>query len=1118
VTNPGYTGGVDTISSTLPPARLAADPKRPGGDRPIGRIAVTAVLAGLAGAVAVWILIGIALLVEKGRAVDGVIRGTVNLARTMQESLDRRIEVIDARLRFAQALYARDGERFEFGPWAGVDPGGRDVVQGAVITLDGRIRHARERGWQDGRDLLLREDLRTHLDRPQADRLVASAPLPDESGALSRVSFSRPLRDAGGALAGFVLLSVDAEGLTRLYESLYVGPGGVALIGFDGVFRACAPPMLCPSSRHAPAELLAPFSSDLELNQLSMRYRSPWDGVDRFVTLRRLESQPLLLFVGRDADAALLTFGQDRQRLLGLGVMISALIALVVALAEQKRATGWRARTQLEALVENIAQGVIMSDRDGKVAVVNGRARSLLALPRDLAAPGRPVAQLLTRLGPEAERRDGSGAAPKPLPVGEAQEHVLPEGTVIETRAEAMPDGGMVQTFTDVTAQRRARDALAAARDAALAAEAALAAAMDNVPQGILLVGADRRLRVINRQAVSMLGLPPDLARAGVPVRRILEWQVREGRYEGDPGALADAMRGMTATRVEPSAYERRMPDGRLLELRTIALADGGGVRCYTDITERRRQEHALAEAHAATLAAEAALSAAIENVPQGILLLSPEGTVRVMNRHSAAMLGLPPELARPGIDVREIVAFQRDRGEFDSSPELAARAADPEFGAPSGCLRRYERVRPDGTVLEVRTVPTADGGAVRTFTDVTERRRVEEAMAAARDAAEAGARARTEFLAVMSHEIRTPLNAVIGLSGLLQDATLPPEQAAHARLIREAGDHLLSLVNDILDFSSLESGRLLLEETPFDPRAETSVAVELLDPQARAKGLAMRSEIAPDVPARVVGDPGRLRQVLLNLLNNAVKFTDRGSVRLSVRTLPAPPGRIALGFEVQDSGIGIPAEAARQLFSAFRQVDASTSRRFGGTGLGLAISRQLVERMGGSIAVESEPGVGSIFRFNIMFRAADPDQPDGPKRPPIEPAAMPRLRILLAEDNTTNRLVLTHRLEQLGHRADAVSDGREALEAARERPYDLIIMDMMMPGMDGLAATRAIRALPGQAGRIPIIGLTAAAMPEDEAACLDAGMDGYERKPIGTERLRAAILAASRLRAETEV
>ena len=595
-------------------------------------------------------------------------------------------------------------------------------------------------------------------------------------------------------------------------------------------------------------------------------------------------------------------------------------------------------------------------------------------------------------------------------------------------------------------------------------------------------------------------------------VRAILEWQLRQGRYEGDPNALADALRGMGADHVQPGQSERRMPDGRLLELRTVALPDGGGVRCYTDITERRRQERALEEAHAATVSAEAALSAAIENVPHGVLLLSPEGRVRVMNRRAMALLDLPPALAAPATPVAEILALQRRRGEFDAAPDLAVRAAVPDFASPEGSPALYEYPRRDGTVLEVRTIRTEDGGAVRTFTDVTERRRAEREMQAARDAAESGARARTEFLAVMSHEIRTPLNAIIGLSGLMQDASLPPEQSAHARLIREAGDHLLALVNDILDFSSLESGRLKLEEATFDPRAEAAAVIELLEPRAVGKGLQIRSEVDGGVPARVVGDPGRLRQVLLNLLDNAVKFTDAGTVSLAARCRPAAAGHVRLEFAVRDSGIGIAGEALGRLFHAFRQVDASTSRRFGGTGLGLAISRLLVERMGGGITVESEPGQGSTFRFDILLRVA-PDAAGATTPDAAAPREMPRLRILLAEDNSTNRLVLTHRLQQMGHRTDAVCDGREALEAVQVRPYDLIIMDMMMPGMDGLEATRAIRALPGPESRLPIIGLTAAAMPEDEAACLEAGMDGYERKPIGTGRLRAAILAAAALR-----
>jgi signal transduction histidine kinase/CheY-like chemotaxis protein len=1113
----------------------AAAPAAGGG--PPARPA--AILLGVAALALVWALVGARLLTEYRRTEAGALRESASLARILQESLDRRFEALDARLRFAQDLFARDPGGFAFGPWAGIDAGGQDIVQGLIVDRDGVARLSQAGPLEVPVDVSDRPHVRAHLGHPERDALHVSEPI---VGRVSRrwvISLTRPLRAPDGSPAGVVILSVDAPSLSRLYGGLDIGGGVVSLVGLeDGIVRARAPRPEEAIGRRLPEAVLAPLQAGAA--QTSIRRPSPLDGVDRFSTLRRLEGPPLVVVVGLDAHDAFAGFRQTRLRLVMTGVLASGLVVLGAALLTQRQRAARRARAQLEAVLENLAPGVMMVDRDRRVAVINARAQGLLGLPPGLAVPGRPVSALLDwqlahgEFGgdPVAAARFRAQAEGDAEPTG-TYERTRPDGTVLEVRTQALPGGGHVRTYTDVTARRRAEEAVTAARDAALAAEAALAAAIGNVPQGILLVGPDRRLKVINRQAAALLDLPPELARPGVHVRAILDWQVQQGRYEGDPEALAEALRGMAASRVEPVSFERHMPDGRVLEVRTVSLPDGGGVRSYTDITERKRQEQALETAHAATVAAEAALTAAVENVPQGIMMLSPEGVVRLMNRRAAALLGLPTALARPGVPVRDIVDWQIRDGEFAASPEIAEMARR-DGGHFTAHPMVYERTRPDGTVLEVRTVPLPDGGAVRTFTDVSARKRAERELEAARDAAEAGARARTEFLAVMSHEIRTPLNAVIGLSGLLQDsASLSPEQAAHARLIREAGDHLLALVNDILDFTSLESGRLQLERAPFDPRAEAAAALALLEPQARAKGLALSLEVADGVPTRALGDAGRLRQVLLNLLGNAVKFTEAGSVHLSVAPLPpggrgeesADGGELRLGFAVRDTGIGIPPEAQPGLFTAFRQGDSSTSRRFGGTGLGLAISRELVERMGGAIAVESAPGAGSTFRFDVRLRAAgEPAErgrapgPDGPApaaaaddaRPP------PRLRILVAEDNGTNRLVLTHRLEQLGHRVDAVSDGREALEAVQERPYDLIVMDMMMPGMDGLEATRAIRALPAQAAaRVPIIGLTAAAMPEDEAACLAAGMTGYERKPIGTDRLRAVVAAAAAARAE---
>ena len=355
-----------------------------------------------------------------------------------------------------------------------------------------------------------------------------------------------------------------------------------------------------------------------------------------------------------------------------------------------------------------------------------------------------------------------------------------------------------------------------------------------------------------------------------------------------------------------------------------------------------------------------------------------------------------------------------------------------------------------------------------------------------------------------MSHEIRTPMNGIIGMAGLLLDMKLGPTERHYVQIILDSGNHLLELINDILDFSRLDAGRMELEQVTFDLRGTVGKAIDMMAFAARSKGLDLEVALADEVPVQASGDPGRLRQVLLNLIGNAVKFTPAGSVRVGVTRLGGEAGEVRLGFSVADTGIGIPLEAQGKLFTQFSQVDSSISRRFGGSGLGLAISRRLIELMGGTITVESAPGQGSTFRFDVLLRecqaASEPASATGPSAEPQ------RLRILLAEDNATNRLVATRMLERRGHQVAAVMDGAEAVTAVQANPFDLVLMDMMMPEMDGLAATAAIRRLPGAVSRLPVIGLTANATREDEEACLAAGMDHFATKPISADRLAEAI------------
>ena len=514
-------------------------------------------------------------------------------------------------------------------------------------------------------------------------------------------------------------------------------------------------------------------------------------------------------------------------------------------------------------------------------------------------------------------------------------------------------------------------------------------------------------------------------------------------------------------------------------------------------------QFNRLADAREELARSVRTLDQALDAMPDGFLLCDKDDRVLRWNERYVQMLPWLRGVVRVGIPFADLSAPVQQTDLLDASPErraewLAERQRVHDQGG------ELERDLGNGLIVRVTDRRTKEGGVVSVYHDVTA---AERRLAQAKASAEAANQAKSQFLATMSHEIRTPLNAVLGLNELMLHSQLDSQQRRHAELIGSSGRLLLALINDILDVSRIEAGHLQLASAPFSLRPAAEGVVALMRERAVSKGLALRLDFVPDQDAFLDGDAIRIQQILFNLVGNAIKFTDHGTVQVMVTVQPGAGRAAALRLDVSDTGIGIADSAMPTLFDRFTQADSTTMRRYGGSGLGLAITREIVQLMGGTITTTSTPGLGSRFTVEIPSRFVERAElaPAG-DAPGAAPSARPALRILVAEDNDVNQILINAVLGRMGHRVHLVANGLLAVEAVRRGDYDLVLMDLQMPAMDGMEATQAIRALGGAFAHLPIIAMTANAFEEDRQACLAAGMDDYVAKPIDVERLAQAI------------
>jgi signal transduction histidine kinase/DNA-binding NarL/FixJ family response regulator/HPt (histidine-containing phosphotransfer) domain-containing protein len=768
-------------------------------------------------------------------------------------------------------------------------------------------------------------------------------------------------------------------------------------------------------------------------------------------------------------------------------------------------------------LVEGIPYGLSMFDADRRLIVCNRPYADIYSLEEANTRPGTPFNAIVDNIFARHVLSDSSRAAREAyrravnLSTSSSRVATFSDGRSILMSRYPRPGGGWVAIHEDVTARVRVERELEASRTELAVEIERFKDALDNMGQGISMYDADERLVVYNRHFLEINKLSERDVKPGTVLRDVVHKLVENRVYDLD---LNDGLQRYLNAAQPNSGFTdiRHQADGRAIQISSYPRSTGGFVVIHHDVTEREQARRELELSEAAQRLQSELFKDALDNMGYGLNVFDAKARMLIYNKQYLDMVGLTEADIPIGASARQIIDIRQAKGTISETSETFFT----RYGDAIKSKQKFEHVETDlrGKVISSAFFPRSVGGWIVLHSDITERVRAEESERRAaqeseelrrqRHAALAANQAKSAFLAMMSHEIRTPMNAVIGLSAALLDSDLGGEQRHLVDTIHESSNSLLRLLNDILDISKLDAGKVQFEEAPFSPAALIDNAVSIVEARAAEKGLKMRARAIGELPLALIGDHSRLRQVILNLATNAIKFTEAGGVEITARCISETDTAATIEFRVNDTGIGIAPDVIEKLFQEFTQADASISRKFGGTGLGLAISKRIVDQMGGTIRAESVLSEGASFIFEVPLPKTDASALADNRGRSTESAfakilanlSQP-LQVMLAEDNATNQLVFSKLVQNLKFDLTIANNGREALDYATERTFDVVFMDIRMPEMDGLTACREIRALGGAWTNVPIIALTANAFSDDVKACRDAGMNEFMSKPI---------------------